>query len=188
MGDKSQLLNPRARKKHLKVCLQLFFPSSHTSSFKIWGLKSNAGVPNLVFKMGLEEEEQHICAICHQEITGGAMRTRNKLYCEDSCFNCSACQRSLKNVSVFTKDDLLYCEEHYKAKFVPKCAKCDDYITEVSLRRNTLFENHLKCLIFFILAFSTNFCPNIIDISGNTVRLQASGFQNLAKIEHFGHF
>ena len=148
MGDKSQLLNPRARKKHLKVCLQLFFPSSHTSSFKIWGLKSNAGVPNLVFKMGLEEEEQHICAICHQEITGGAMRTRNKLYCEDSCFNCSACQRSLKNVSVFTKDDLLYCEEHYKAKFVPKCAKCDDYITEVSLRQNTLFENHLKCLIY----------------------------------------
>ena len=36
-----------------------------------------------------------------------------------------------------------------------------------------------------ILAFSTNFCPIKIDLSGNTVWPQASGFQKLAKMDHF---
>ena len=43
-------------------------------------------------------------------------------------------------------------------------------------------------LIFLILAFSTNFCPIKIDLSGNTVWPQASDFQKLAKMEHFWHF
>ena len=38
-----------------------------------------------------------------------------------------------------------------------------------------------------ILAFSTNFCPVKIDLSGNTVWPQASGFQNLAKMDLFWH-
>ena len=37
-------------------------------------------------------------------------------------------------------------------------------------------------LDFSILALSTNYCLIKIDRSGNTVRLQASGFQNLAKL------
>ena len=54
----------------------------------------------------------------------------------------------------------------------------------------TMFENCSKCRIwnFWILAFSTNFCPIKTDISGNTVWPQASGFQKLAKMHHFGHF
>ena len=43
-------------------------------------------------------------------------------------------------------------------------------------------------LNFLILAFSTNFCPIKTDMSGNTVWPQASGFQKLAKMEHFWHF
>ena len=39
-----------------------------------------------------------------------------------------------------------------------------------------------------ILAFSTNFCPNKTDLSGNTVWPQASGFQKLAKLTIFGIF
>ena len=46
-----------------------------------------------------------------------------------------------------------------------------------------------KCRIWFsILAFSANFCPMKIDLSGNTVWLQASAFQKLAKIGYFWHF
>ena len=52
---------------------------------------------------------------------------------------------------------------------------------------NTLFENYSKCLIW-ILAFSINFCPFKTDLSGNTVWPQASGFQKLAKMDHFQHF
>ena len=43
-------------------------------------------------------------------------------------------------------------------------------------------------LNFWILAFSSNFCPLKIDLSGNTVWPQASGFQKLAKMHHFWHF
>ena len=45
--------------------------------------------------------------------------------------------------------------------------------------------SHLSC---WILAFSTNFGPIKADLSGNTVWLQASGFQKLAKMDHFWHF
>ena len=40
-------------------------------------------------------------------------------------------------------------------------------------------------LNFCILAFSTNFCTIKTNMSGNTVWLQASGFQKLAKMDHF---
>ena len=52
----------------------------------------------------------------------------------------------------------------------------------------TLFGNYSKCRICLILAFSTNFCPNKTDMSGNTVWPQASGYQKLAKMDHFWHF
>ena len=40
--------------------------------------------------------------------------------------------------------------------------------------------SHLK---FWILAFSTNFCPIKTDLSGNTVWPQALGFQKIANLE-----
>ena len=43
-------------------------------------------------------------------------------------------------------------------------------------------------LHFSILAFSTNFCPIKIDLSGNTVWPQASRFQKLAQMSIFGIF
>ena len=46
-----------------------------------------------------------------------------------------------------------------------------------------MFENYLKFRIW-ILAFSTNFRPIKIDLSGNTFWPQASGFQKLAKVDH----
>ena len=47
-----------------------------------------------------------------------------------------------------------------------------------------MVENHSKCRIW-ILVFFTNFCPIDIDLSGNTVWPQASGFQKVAKMDHF---
>ena len=41
---------------------------------------------------------------------------------------------------------------------------------------------------FLILAFSTYLCPVKIDLSGNTVWPQASGFQKLVKMDNFGIF
>ena len=40
-------------------------------------------------------------------------------------------------------------------------------------------------LNFWILAFSTNFCPIKTDLSGNTVWPQGTRFQKVAKMDHF---
>ena len=54
----------------------------------------------------------------------------------------------------------------------------------VKLEKPKSFKNHSKCRIW-ILVFFTNFCPIDIDLAGNTVWPQASGFQKLAKLDHF---
>ena len=55
---------------------------------------------------------------------------------------------------------------------------------------NILFKNHQKCRIlsFEFWRFSPFFCSIKSDLSGNTVWPLTSGFQKLAKIDHFGHF
>ena len=81
--------------------------------------------------MGQNNDEQLICYKCHLEIKGQAMKAKDKLYHQESCFKCETCHQDLKDVAVYSKEDVLYCEDHYKAKFVPICARCNDYITEV---------------------------------------------------------
>ena len=60
------------------------------------------------------------------------MKAKETLYHEEGCFVCAECSLDLREVAVYSKDAALYCEKHYKEKFVPKCARCLDYITEVS--------------------------------------------------------
>ena len=55
------------------------------------------------------------------------------------------------------------------------------WVNCLKITQNVAFE-------FWISAFSTNFCPIKTDMSGNTVWLQASGVQKLAKMDHFWHF
>ena len=56
-------------------------------------------------------------------------------------------------------------------------------------RFSTIQDGHkMSHLNFWIVAFSTNFCPIKTDLSGNTVWPQASVFQKLAKMDHFRHF
>ena len=53
----------------------------------------------------------------------------------------------------------------------------------------TLFESDSKCRIWiFNFGIFHKFCPIKNDLSGNTVWPRASGFQKLAKINHFWHF
>ena len=59
-----------------------------------------------------------------------------------------------------------------------------NYHQQMHLYAYTLFENHLKCLIW-ILAFTTNFCPTTIDLSGNTVWPQTLDFKKSQKLTIF---
>lgn len=83
--------------------------------------------------MGQDGDESQKCGKCNEEITGRAMKARDTLYHEEGCFVCITCNADLREVSVYSKDGQLYCEGDYKANFVPKCAKCLEYILEVKL-------------------------------------------------------
>ena len=80
------------------------------------------------------------------------------------------------------------------AHYISPYAQCVKITKKVSLLNKFifiwLFKNYSKChiWIFGILGFSTNFCPIKTVLSGNTVWPQASGFQKLAKMDHFWHF
>ena len=54
----------------------------------------------------------------------------------------------------------------------------------------TLFENQAKCRIwtFWILAFSTNFCPNKIDLSDNTQNVNVSRFARYVEYDFLKGF
>ena len=77
-----------------------------------------------------------ICYTCSKEITDRAMKAGEKLYHEDH-FQCCVCGTDLKSVGVYTKEEQLYCEQDYMAKFVPICAKCEQYIMQVRFSLQT---------------------------------------------------
>ena len=85
--------------------------------------------------MGDDDESPSMCGKCGQEITGKAMKAKDVLYHEDGCFVCVDCSADLREAAVYAKEGKLHCEACYMAKFVPKCAKCLEYITEVSMYR-----------------------------------------------------
>ena len=92
-----------------------------------------------------------VCTVCSEDITDRAMKAGERLYHEHH-FTCSLCQMSLTDpgrqhlsfvnkyfdhiifsgVITYTKHDKLYCQDDYMRQFVPVCAKCDQYITQVS--------------------------------------------------------
>ena len=69
--------------------------------------------------------------------------------------------------------------------FISQNGLDDMKILNISDIRIVWKSNKMSHIIFLILAFSTNFCPFKINMSGNTAWPQASGLQKLAKLDHF---
>lgn len=86
------------------------------------------------------------CHTCKEQITDRAMKTKEHFYHENH-FTCVDCKLDLRNIPVYTKDDQLYCEMDYKIKFVPKCAKCSDFITSDCVRAmdQSWHPEHFQC-------------------------------------------
>ena len=72
------------------------------------------------------------CTICAETITDRAMKAGDKLYHEEH-FACTQCGLSLAgaDVAIYTKEESLYCQDCYMSLFVPLCARCNQYITQV---------------------------------------------------------
>jgi len=87
-----------------------------------------------------------MCVICNEAIKDRAMKAKDQFYHENH-FTCVSCGQDLTNVPVFSKDGSLYCDDDYKKNFVPKCAKCDDYITADCVRAmdQTWHPHHFQC-------------------------------------------
>ena len=79
------------------------------------------------------------CTICAETITDRAMKAGDKLYHEEH-FTCTQCGLSLAGaeVAIYTKQESLYCQDCYMALFVPVCARCNQYITQVTQSLLTL--------------------------------------------------
>ena len=73
------------------------------------------------------------CTICAETITDRAMKAGDKLYHEEH-FTCTKCGTSLAGaeVAIYTRQESLYCQDCYMALFVPVCARCNQYITQVA--------------------------------------------------------
>ena len=97
-----------------------------------------------------------VCSVCSGDITDRAMKAGGRLYHYDH-FTCTVCGMSLADpgahqalfhdslsdisiifaeVVTYTKHDQLYCQEDYMRQFAPVCAKCDQYITQVTEGRS----------------------------------------------------
>jgi len=87
-----------------------------------------------------------VCAVCTKEITDKAMKAKDLFY-HETHFTCVVCESDLRLIPVYTKDGQLYCDTHYKEKFVPKCAKCNDFITSDCVRAmdQTWHPQHFQC-------------------------------------------
>ena len=83
-----------------------------------------------------------------------------------SRINCSSISRNI-------------CESTFRLGQLKKLQLLFVYYTTFTLTQNVWKSPKMSHLNFRILSFSTNFCPIKIDLSGNTVWPQASGFQIL---------
>ena len=110
-------------------------------------------------------------------------------------YNTAACSSLLFIVGIppasFPKEFLNFFQNNLKAYCCAlRASKTQETFTHEQLSSFHIIWKLLKMshLNFWILAFSTNFCPIKTDLSGNTVWPQASDFQKLAKMDHFWHF
>ena len=92
-----------------------------------------------------------------------------------SRINCSSISRNI-------------CESTFRLGQLKKLQLLFVYYTTFTLTQNVWKSPKMSHLNFRILSFSTNFCPIKIDLSGNTVWPQASGFQKLVNLTIFGIF
>lgn len=79
-------------------------------------------------------EDAVVCGACGGPVKGAGIRAGPKFWHRDH-FVCCECGLELRSQNacrpVFQKQGLLFCEDDFRRKFVPKCAFCEDFITKV---------------------------------------------------------
>ena len=66
-----------------------------------------------------------MCHICHDK--------RTRAYCSATSVDVGIVMIiTIVILIITTREDRLYCDQCYKEQFVPRCAKCQDFITSVT--------------------------------------------------------
>lgn len=76
------------------------------------------------------------CVCCEERITQGelaviAPKFREQMIWHPRCFQCSACEELLVDLTYCVHDDKIYCERHYAEMLKPRCNACDEVSAEL---------------------------------------------------------
>jgi len=114
--------------------------SAATDNFQEKILKSEVELQlsDLIDDLTLKIEQDHNielksrgkCAVCECDIFGEVMHAMNKTYHPEH-FTCVICSNELGGGTFVHKNEKFYCQSCHEEYFQPKCAKCNQPITEV---------------------------------------------------------
>lgn len=66
------------------------------------------------------------------------------------CFSCSVCRELLVDLIYFYRDGRLFCGRHHAETLKPRCAACDEVVTQSNLIAQTALSNHHEFPIFLL--------------------------------------
>jgi hypothetical protein len=72
---------------------------------------------------------QGLCATCRKPILGAMVQAMGRAYHPDH-FNCASCGNPLGTGTFYEQEGQPHCERCYQAHFCPKCAHCNNPITD----------------------------------------------------------
>lgn len=100
-----------------------------------------------VDKMMSDTDRQNTCHVCRKPIEKAGAVLNSKTFHPEH-FTCTVCDRSLKGVLAFDRDDKLWCEVDYYKTFSPECSYCNEPIREnnaVEAAGKTYHPDHFFC-------------------------------------------
>lgn len=64
-----------------------------------------------------------------------APKFREQMMWHPKCFNCSACDELLVDLTYCVHEDKIYCERHYAEMLKPRCNACDEVSKKNYMKR-----------------------------------------------------
>lgn len=88
------------------------------------------------------------CVYCEERINQGelaviAPKFRDQMIWHPRCFQCSACEELLVDLTYCVHDDKIYCERHYAEMLKPRCNACDE-VSEQHRRMRSYVSRYCK--------------------------------------------
>jgi paxillin len=99
--------------------------------------------------LAMAQAGQEACKACNRVFNGPYIMDSNERKYHEECFTCFVCDKSLLESGFVEKDGNLYCEPDFHKLFSPKCAHCQQPITNqyVKALGRTYHPDHFVCKV-----------------------------------------